>query len=195
MYIKAVREFYIPQGARKVAHKQSQAVAYLYERDGNPHAVAFYGKAAKPVWRYRFRDEEQRERKIAGLFAHYQAYEQRKAEQRAARQARGRGLEVGDVLSAMWGYEQTNIDYYQVTALIGDKMVEVRKIAAAAEETQWLQGKTVPLVDNFVSEPMRRLAKDGRVKIDDVRSASRVEPLARIGDKAVYPAAHYTAYH
>lgn len=39
----------------------------------------------------------------------------------------------GDVLSAVWGYEQTNVDYYEVTA-ITPGTVTVRKIAS---EKKW----------------------------------------------------------
>jgi hypothetical protein len=189
------REFYIPEGGRKVSSKSSSAVAYLYERNGAPCAVAFFGKAAKPLWRYRFTSEQQRERRIAALFRSAAEREQAAAARKAERQAAGRGLEVGDVLKTCWGYEQTNVEWFQVTALIGKRMVELREIAADAEETGWLRGNTVPMVDSFKGEPIRRNATNGAVRIDDVRHAWKVEPLERIGGKAVYEAASFTAYH
>lgn len=39
-------------------------------------------------------------------------------------------LEVGDILTSSWGYDQTNVDFYQVERLAGKTMVEVREIAA-----------------------------------------------------------------
>ena len=45
---------YIPKGARKVADRQSDAVAYLYETAGKPYAIAYCGKRAKPDWHHRF---------------------------------------------------------------------------------------------------------------------------------------------
>jgi hypothetical protein len=39
-------------------------------------------------------------------------------------------LKVGDVLYSSWGYDQTNIDFYQVTRLVGKQSVEVREIAS-----------------------------------------------------------------
>jgi len=36
---------------------------------------------------------------------------------------------VGDILYSSWGYDQTNVDFYQVTALVGDKRVKIRPLA------------------------------------------------------------------
>ena len=38
------------------------------------------------------------------------------------------GVEVGDIFSASWGYEQTNNNFFQVVALIGEKSVRVREV-------------------------------------------------------------------
>ena len=36
-------------------------------------------------------------------------------------------FKVGDLLSCSWGYEQTNVDFYQVVALKGRTMITVKK--------------------------------------------------------------------
>lgn len=38
------------------------------------------------------------------------------------------GVKVGDKFSASWGYEQTNNDFFQVIALVGEKSVRVREV-------------------------------------------------------------------
>ena len=38
------------------------------------------------------------------------------------------GVKVGDMFSASWGYEQTNNDFFQVIALVGEKSVRVREV-------------------------------------------------------------------
>ena len=35
---------------------------------------------------------------------------------------------VGDIFKVSWGYEQTNIDYYQYISITGKRSVEIRKI-------------------------------------------------------------------
>lgn len=37
-------------------------------------------------------------------------------------------LKVGDILYSSWGYDQTNISWYQVTQLVGKQSVKIRKI-------------------------------------------------------------------
>ena len=38
------------------------------------------------------------------------------------------GVQVGDIFESSWGYEQTNVDFFQVVALVGDSSVRVREV-------------------------------------------------------------------
>lgn len=38
------------------------------------------------------------------------------------------GVKVGDIFYASWGYEQTNIDFFQVISLAGESSVRVRQV-------------------------------------------------------------------
>lgn len=38
------------------------------------------------------------------------------------------GVKVGDLFEASWGYEQTNVDFFQVIALVGETSVRVREV-------------------------------------------------------------------
>ena len=38
------------------------------------------------------------------------------------------GVKVGDLFSATWGWEQTNVDFFQVVALVGESSVRVREV-------------------------------------------------------------------
>ena len=38
------------------------------------------------------------------------------------------GVKVGDIFRATWGYEQTNNDFFQVVALVGETSVRVREV-------------------------------------------------------------------
>ena len=60
-------------------------------------------------------------------------------------------LSVGDVLYTSWGYEQTNIDFYQVVRVLNKKIV-VREIAKSYQETQFMAGDCVPLPNRFKSD-------------------------------------------
>ncbi|MXY15156.1 MAG: hypothetical protein F4X94_01430 [Dehalococcoidia bacterium] len=170
---------------------QSSAVAYLYEMNGRPYAVGFGGRRCKPDYNYRFRSHESRAAHVQKHFETLRANEQAARERKAARKAAGRGLDVGDVLHTSWGYEQTNVDYYQVTSLIGKTMVELREIAADRTETGWLQGTCTPVPDAFVGPAFRRVAKDGACTIDQVRHAWKLKR----DDNGDYRASHWSSYY
>ena len=110
-----------------------------------------------------------------------------------------RGLEIGDVLYSSWGYDQTNIDYYQVVALIGKTMVSVRKIACESEQTEWEQGRSVPAVNRFIGEPVRRKVKKfdhtgaGCVSITSYSWAYPLE-YREIDGMRVYKSKHWSSY-
>lgn len=173
---RRTREVFIPSGATMVADKTSDAVAFLYAaKGGRPAAVAFHGRAAKPDWHHVFPDDAARERAIRAHFEARRKMAVRRAERRD-QASKPHGLEVGHVLVASWGYEQTNIDFYQVTALVGRSMIEVRAIAKADAgngREPWATGKAVPALDAFTGAPLRRRVHGQwrSVRIDDVRTA------------------------
>lgn len=155
--MKLTREFYIKKGAAKVTHKGSDAVAYIYTNGkGKPCAQVFYGRQAKPVLHCRFRDEADRQTHVASYFARRAKWQESKCARRAERN-QPHSIEVGHVFYSMWGYEQTNINFYQVTAIIGKTMVEVREVGQIRKDGEaWATGTCVPYMDHFVGEPMRR---------------------------------------
>lgn len=170
------RDFYIPKGSVKIADKASDGVVYIYtSHKDKPAAIAFHGKAQKPDWHHSFANDEARERKIRDHFEGRRRWAEWQQERRDERK-KPHGFEVGHLLYASWGYEQTNIDFYQVTKIIGAHMVEVREVAqisADKGDEPWMTGKVVPKLDAFTGKPMRRRV-NGRsksVRIDNVRTA------------------------
>ncbi len=194
--MKHSREWYTPKGSRKITAKDCNATAYLFTAaNGNPAAVIFLGNAQKPTKRHWYRTEQQREKHIKHLFDSQRSREESRKQRQAERSNAVRGLEVGDILRSSWGYEQTNIDYYEVTALIGKKMVEIRRISAHSIDTGWAQGKSVPMPGEYISEPIKKRAKNGSVKIESYASAHKMDPVSNVGGVKTYKSSHWTAYH
>lgn len=61
--------------------------------------------------------------------------EKREADKKAAREAKKQGaldamkdIKVGDIFSASWGYDQTNVDFFQVVEIVGKSSVRVRQV-------------------------------------------------------------------
>ena len=69
--------------------------------------------------------------------------------------AEGNPFAVGDILEYSWGYDQTNVDFYQVTRTT-DKTIWLCEIKADAEETGFMCGKTVPRPGQFVGKELRK---------------------------------------
>ena len=179
-FAPTTRESYVPTGAIKITDKNSDAVVYCYTiAKGKPGALAFHGRAIKPDWHHTFADAAFRERKIRSYFEGRQRVVAARAKRRQefkAGQAVPHSFEAGHVLYTSWGYEQTNIEFFQVTKLIGRHMVEVCKIArvdASKGNEPWLTGKTLPSLDAVIGKPLRRRANahSKSIRIDNVRTA------------------------
>lgn len=60
------------------------------------------------------------------------------------------GVQVGDVFYNSWGYEQTNIDFWQVVALRGTTQIVLRAIGSKVVETcGWCSVIVKPVKDNW----------------------------------------------
>lgn len=187
-------ERFIPPGAIKIADKASSAIAYIYtDAHGRPCARGYHGRAGKPDFAHWFRNEAQRDRTIAEHFGRWQRHEAYAEEQRLARQGQVNPYKVGDVLRSCWGYEQTNVEWYEIREIRG-KYVVIQEIACESEGTGWLQGRSVPCPGRFIGEPMRRLGRPVGIRINDVITAYKEEPTEVAGVKA-YRAAAWSAYH
>jgi hypothetical protein len=175
------REAYIRKGARKVTHKFSDAVAYVYtNKAGRPCAMIFYGAQAKPVANFHYRSEADRERSVRTYFENRQAAQQRVAERRGERKAFVHAVQLGDIYRTCWGYDQTNVEFFEVTALVGKKMVELREIATVTRGDGQGSERCVPQSGAYLAPrhesddrgvPIRRLIQEHGIKIDEVRIA------------------------
>lgn len=171
------RSAYIPTGATKILCKGADALAYVYTaKSGKPAAAMFAGKAAKPVHHYSYRSPAEREASVRRFFESARRIAADKAQaaaERRERLAKGHGLELGHVLSASWGYEQTNVDFYVVTKLIGRRMIEVRKCAGIRHDTGDMTGTVTPNSEKLIGEPLRRqISAHGCIAITEYARAS-----------------------
>lgn len=70
-------------------------------------------------------------------------------------------IKVGDIFKCSWGYDQTNVDFYQVTKL-NKATVTVCQINAHTVESGMMCGETSPIPGLFIGEPMvKRLKGEG----------------------------------
>src|SRR6185503_14117364 len=131
--------------------------------------LAFSGTAGKTTAHYSYRTVEQAERYAADFLAGRSAHQERMSRHREGRKAFRTTLQVGTVLVNSWGYDQTNVDYYQVVEVSSTKRtVTIRQISAKTVEDGpvAMSGSCWPLADHFIGPPMRKVVGAGNnVKI------------------------------
>jgi len=179
---KMTREFYIPKGAQKVVSKEAPVEFYLYEAlDGKPCARFFTGKRAKPDWSYRFQTEAAREKLIREEIEKVKANEERKAKRKAERKAKAKNSlhEIGDIFYASWGYEQTNVNFFQVVGKVGETMLKIREIAKESVEGSegFMSDSVVAVKDAFIGEAFK--CKAGEYIKVDFSSANKWDGLPK----------------
>lgn len=163
------RSWYLPkvediQG--EIRRDDLNAVVYLYNSrgTGKPAAVMFGGKRSKPDNRYYYRDETRRAEAIQQYFESLEGDARRKEERKQKRQVPNT-LKVGDILDGSWGYDQTNVEFFQVVEVKG-QYVMVRELCQKTDETRSsgdMSGHVLPVPDKFTenSKPIRKKVQYG----------------------------------
>lgn len=131
------------------------------ERDGRACLKIWRGKAEKPFANYYFTSIDRREVYVEEQKRSHDAREKRMADRRAARVAFKHTLQVDDILYSSWGYEQTNVDFYQVIART-EKTVTIREISSEGVSADGnMGGSVIAKKGAFIGEPKRHLVGQG----------------------------------
>lgn len=169
---------FVPADSVKVVDKRSDAIAYVYSLGGRPCAVGYAGKQTKPAFFLRFSSEARRERHIREFFAGRQASLAFKAE-RQAEARKPHSFQEGHILVSSWGYDQTNVDWYEVTKVVGARTIEIRKIAAVVDHTASDQGRCFPRAGEYLGEATRHVVSRGSVRVSSCAYARLWDGRAR----------------
>jgi len=111
---------------------------------------------------YYFNDEQRREEWVKGKIADFKSRVNDKEQQANAkkeiRENMQHGFEVGQVYYSSWGYDQTNVDFYEVLEVKG-KSVLIQEIGATMQHTEGyssMAAMVIPDTENKVSDPVWR---------------------------------------
>ena len=194
------REFNVPAAKFKavlVKDKKSDAIAYIWTQPGIGGAEyflmkVFYGKQGKPAAYYRYKTAQEREAAVKRFFVARQEVGAYKSKRAAERKAFVNPYQVGQIFRCSWGYDQTNIDYFEVVART-EKTVTVREIAAKSVETSSMIGQCTPLPGSFIGKPKKCIVKGEYVKISSCQTGFPLAPMM-IAGVPVYGTDGWTAY-
>jgi hypothetical protein len=79
-----------------------------------------------------------------------------KEEQKVKKQQQQKDVKVGDVFCYSWGWEQTNVDFYQVVSKPSPATVIVKSIShETVEDCSWASDYVKPVKDSFCGEEMK----------------------------------------
>jgi hypothetical protein len=143
---KTIADRYIPEGRTEVKYPEVNAVVYI---DGK-YGMGFKGKSIKPSFRYNFGTQAKQEAYIAEWIA---KLTKNQAENKAYKDETNKShtVKVGDVLYYSWGYEQSNLDWFQVISTTL-KTVKLRQIKSNITLTGFMCGESMPVKDSFIGD-------------------------------------------
>lgn len=175
---------YIPTGFAEYKpeigdYKKDLFACYVKIEGGKFYAIFYKGKSTKHLFYNRFATEADMQKKINGTISRLMAWEDQKLERKQKRKE-PHTLKMGDILYSSWGYDQTNINFYQITREVGTNTVELREIASKTISDNGPTTYVSAVKDAFLlprsewdktGETLTRRVSDGRIKISEVQSA------------------------
>lgn len=173
---------YIPENAKEILQEETGHVVYLYNNYADQIcAVAYGGKRKKPDFQYSFKNEEQREEYVNKYLDDrlkiQQQKEQEKIEKKARQKAELAEIKEGDIFVCSWGYEQTNVDAYQIVELKGQtatfKEVGFERLEATGPDAEYVR----PIKDAFIKdvEPFKKRLNGKYIKLSSFQYAYKME--------------------
>jgi len=170
--MKLRREFFIPTDSTLETIEDAKVELYRYTTTRGKLGVAMFGgKRAKPDSHYIYSTEAAREDGIERYVSGQRANADYMKAKRATRK-NPNTLEIGAVLYTSWGYDQTNVDFYQIVDKPSQHFVVIRKIAS---ETVPGNGSSVVACPNaFIDDFGKRVKAnaDNTVRISDGRGSA-----------------------
>lgn len=183
----------IPSTAILAKVKADLSYVYTWQENGKFYARAFAKRSIKPVFSFYFKTEK-------SMLAYVDKWVRGRVEsavakaERKQKQNQVHSVKVGDVFRDSWGYDQTNIDYYEVVEVKGQYVV-VREIAQQRDLEEWSGGKCIPAPGQFIGEPIRKKVLSGNsIKTHSFSWAYLIAPSATINGVNIYDYSHYTTY-
>jgi len=156
---------YIPPEAKGTSPEQPEGTDLFiwryvkdFPRESNvPCVIVYQGRQSKrPVLYSHFSNEAERERTIEKYVVDRRKQLEEKQKIRDEKKQLKHGFTVGDILYSSWGYDQTNIDFYEVTEA-GEKSITIRQVKSVVVKRG--RGTDYVMADpgSFIGPPMKKI--------------------------------------
>ena len=143
--------------------------------------LRFRWHGVKRVW-YGYTDEATVREAIAAASGNAP---QKAAEAPQSRKAAAKdnkyGVQVGDIFSASWGYEQTNNDFFQVVELVGASSIRVREVYPEIVSTKTVSSMSEDRTIKVTREMLPAVPRSVFVKDQERGDLKRLKSYAADG--------------
>ena len=147
----------IAEGWEIEKREDCELIICTHFRNGKPLAMGFKGSAGKAWFFYRFSSIEERIEYVKGRIE----FLKRNAPKARKSPDASEHFTAGDVLYNSWGYDQTNVDWYQVTKVKG-KSIWLREIwGNSSDAGNCSSGYTQPRRFDFKGGEFRKTVQPG----------------------------------
>jgi hypothetical protein len=134
------RESFLPkefQDQKPITPEGTDLAIWTYEKPlvRNPNRLGYFllifkGKQMnKPLAQFYYGSEAERAKSMEEYITNNRAHHDSKKKDREEKKNFKTSLFFGDILYTSWGYDQTNVDFYEVVEVIGDKMDRVLPVS------------------------------------------------------------------
>ena len=166
------REFFRPKSYTDRFEVPELGIEVYFLEENGPVAKVFGGKRSKPDFYSRYKSAERRQEAVDEYIKREKERAAEKVKERKERKKLKTSLKPGDILYNSWGYDQTNVDFYKVLSIKGQKvtLVEVAQKVAEAEMTY---ENVLPVADAEISKPFTRMVGEYGFKINSFAYASK----------------------
>ena len=156
--MKGMKKYYEESYSNKIENKEADAVVFL---TGELSVTGFSGKRTKPDFNYRFPNKDRMDKYLVNYFEGLLKSKERKIRDREDRKIKAKEevlkYEVGTILYSSWGYDQTNVDFYQIVEKKGQTVVLKRIACESIEQNGWASDSVVAVKDSFLDrEPIKK---------------------------------------
>jgi hypothetical protein len=150
---------YYPENSTIQKIPEIGAEIALYESNGKYCGKAYSGTRSKADWWYFFKTPEDRSRYIEQYKAEQlriMANRQERKNKRKAPALAALPFKPGDIMYDSWGYEQTNVDFYEVVQVKSASTIVLRQVAQDTKETCFMSGHTTPRPGEYIGDPIQK---------------------------------------
>jgi len=150
---------------------------YTKRKDERVDLLIYRGRSKHPIVNGYAEDMDMIEKRIKLE----KEFSDRRIENANERKSFKHTLKEGDILSCSWGYDQTNVDFYQVTKVVSGKTVKIRQIAKKSVDVKFGEYREVtsdyvePVKGSFLEraeEMTKRVSKGNCISISSFEFAS-----------------------